>query len=327
MSLIERIDQVIELIGKLGRREAFGALQEVFGVIKAQPGLSETEVKRFFDMVTLVLLVYPRGMTIRISGVGAGNICEERLDFNDVYEAALDRTMEFLARNLVTHIDEYEPQGYLRAALRALAKEYSRERAQRRESVTVDNYDDTVEDETVNPERDLVQEETPAWLRAYDYVRDDKPDGEMFHSWFVGNLSRAELARLYGKTPAQVNTAILRIARQVFEQGRLYPLVASLVRLNDNGDIFWLWLKGLTAQQIGEKVAKSHWVVYKRLETMRRKFARLKSLGDPGRRFGAWLCGVSPELIRQADVRRVLETQGADLGLETAEFESTAVRA
>ena len=159
-------------------------------------------------------------------------------------------------------------------ALRALAKEYSRERAQRRDSVTVDNYDDTTEDEVVNPERDLVQEETPAWLGAYDYVRDDKPDGEIFHSWFVGNLSRAELARLYGKTPAQVNQSILRIARQVFEQGRLYPLVSSLVRLNDNGDIFWLWLKGLTAQQIGEKVAKSHWVVYKRLETMRHKFAR-----------------------------------------------------
>jgi hypothetical protein len=227
----------------------------------------------------------------------------------------------------VNHIDEYAPQAYLRAALRALAKEYARERAQRRESVTVDNYDDSVDDETVNPERDLVQEETPAWLQAYDYVRDDKPDGEMFHGWFVGNLCRAELARLYDKTPAQVNAAILRIARQTFEQGRLYPLVASLVRLDDNGDIFWLWLKGLTARQIGEKVAKSHWVVYKRLEAMRRKFARLKSLGDPGRRFGAWLCGVNPELIRQADVRRVLETRGAELGLEAAEFEPAAIKA
>ena len=327
MSLTERIDRVIGSIGKLGRREAFGALQEIFGIIKQQPGLSEAEVKRFFDMVTLVLLVYPRGMTIRISGAGAGSICEEKLDFNDVYEAALDRTMDFLARNLVNHIDEYEPQGYLRAALRALAKEYSRERAQRRESVSVDSYDDTVEDEVANPERDLVQEEAPAWLRAYDYVRDEKPDGEMFHGWFVGNLSRAELARMYRLTPAQVNAAILRVARQVFEQGRLYPLVASLVRQDDNGDIFWLWLKGLTAQQIGEKVAKSHWVVYKRLETMRRKFARLKSLGDPGRRFGAWLCGVNPALIRQADVRRVLEARGAELGLEAAEFEPATVGA
>lgn len=325
MSFIEQIDRVIRSIGKLSRREAFGALEEVFRTLKARPGLSESEVKRFFDMVTLVLLVYPRGMTIRISGAGAGSICEERLDFNDVYEAALDRTMEFLARNLLNHIDEYEPRQYLRAALRALAKEYARERTQRRDSITVDNYDDAAEDETANPERDLVQEETPAWLREYDYVRDDKPDGEMFHGWFVGNLSRAELARLYGKTPAQVNAAILRIARQDFEQGRLYPLVSSLVRLNDNGDIFWLWLKGLTAQQIGEKVAKSHWVVYKRLETMRRRFARLKNLGDPGRRFGAWLCGVSPELIRQADVRRVLEDQGAELGLEAAEFEPATV--
>jgi hypothetical protein len=320
MSLIEQIDRAIAGMGRLGRREAFAALQDVFARVKQQPSLGEAELKRFFDMVTLVFLVYPRGMTIRISGPKTGSICEEKLDFNDVYEAALDRTMDFLARNFLTHIDEYEPQQYLRAALRTLAKEYSRERAQRRESVPVDSFDETVEDEVVNPERDLAQEEAPAWLRAYDYVREDKPDGEIFHGWFVGNLARAELAAMYHKTPAQVNEAILRVARQTFEQGRLYPLVSSLVRLDENGDIFWLWLKGLTAQQIGEKVAKSHWVVYKRLETVRRKFARLRGLGRTGRRFGAWLCGVNPELIGQPDVRWVLERHGAELGLENSEF-------
>jgi hypothetical protein len=325
MSFIERIDQVIADVGNLSRREAFSALQDVFGAIRAQPGLSEAELKRFFDLVTLVFLVYPRGMTIRISGAKTGSIYEERLEFNDIYEAALDRTMDFLARNFLNHIEEYSPQQYLRAGLRTLAKEYSLERAHRGQEVTVDSsWDRTGEDEAASPERDLVQEEPPAWLRAYDYVRESKPDGEIFHGWFVGNLSRPELARLYGMTVAQVNQVILRIARQGFEQGRLYPLVSSLVRLNENGDIFWLWLKGLTAQQIGEKVAKSHWVVYKRLEAVRRKFARLKGLGEPGRRFGAWFCGVSPELIQQEEVRRLLKRHGAELGLEAGEFEPAA---
>jgi hypothetical protein len=321
MSFIERIDRIIAEAGKLGRREAFTALQDVFGLIKQQPGLSEPELKRFFDLVTLVFLVYPRGMTIRISGAKSGRICEERLEFNDAYEAALDRTLDFLARNFLNHIDEYSPRQYLRAALRTLAKEYALERQHRRESVAVDSFaDHAAEEETVSPERDLAQEEPPAWLKAYDYVRENKPDGEIFHSWFVGNLSRQELARLYALPLAQVNRAILGIARRVFEQGRLYPLVSSLVRLNENGDIFWLWLKGLTAQQIGEKVRKSHWVVYKRLEAVRRKFARLKELGEPGRRFGAWFCGVNPELIQQAEVRRLLERSGAELGLEAQEF-------
>lgn len=321
MSLIERIDRIIAEAGKLGRREAFTALQDVFGIIKQQPGLSEPELKRFFDLVTLVFLVYPRGMTVRISGAGSGRICEERLEFNDAYEAALDRTLDFLARNFLSHVDEYSPQQYLRAALRTLAKDYALERQHRRESVAVDAFTDpTGEEETVSPERDLAQEEPPAWLRAYDYVRETKPDGEIFHSWFVGNLSRPELAQLYGLSLAQVNRAILGIARRVFEQGRLYPLVSSLVRLNENGDIFWLWLKGLTAPQIGEKVRKSHWVVYKRLEMVRRKFARLKELGEPGRRFGTWFCGVNPELIQQPEVRRLLERSGAELGLEAREF-------
>lgn len=322
MSFIERLDRVIAEVGKLSRREAFTALQDAFGAIRELPGPSEAELKRFFDLITLVFLVYPRGMTIRISGAGSGSICEERLEFNDRYEAALDRTMDFLARNFLNHLDEYTPQQYLRAALRTLAKEYSLERAHQRESVAVDSFcDQPAEDGSVSEERDLAQEEPPAWLQAYDYIRENRPDGEIFHSWFVGNLSRRELARLYGLSPARVNQAILDIARRTFEQGRLYPLVSSLVRLSDNGDIFWLWLKGLTAQQIGEKVAKSHWVVYKRLEAVRRKFARLQAQGETGRQFGAWLCGVSPELIRQEKVHRLLEQHGAELGLEAGEFE------
>jgi len=340
-ALIRKIDEVIAGIGKLGRREAFEALQTTFGIIKESGTLSEQELRRFMDMVTLVLFVYPRGMRIRISGPKqAANAREEVLEFNDTYEAALGRTIEFLMRNFFDHLEEYDPQHYLRAALRALAKEYGRARAIQNETVAVDGLL-----ERVAPDEDGVAASTdsagrlasegglglsgadadaerPECMQRYESLLDNKPDGTIFYDWFVGNLSRIELAQLHGLSVEQVNETILRVARSGFENGRLFPLVSSLLHLKEDGDILWLALKGLTGEQIGRKVAQTHWVVYKRLEALRRRFARLREMGRPGRDFGEWLCGVRPELSQSAGVRQVLHEHGLEFGLIESDFES-----
>jgi hypothetical protein len=324
--LIEKTDKLIAGIGKLGRREAFESVQEVFGLIQQRRTLSEPELKRFMDLVTLVLLVYPRGMRIRLSGARPGaNAREERLDFNDNYEAALSRTIDFLARNFSTHVEEYTPLQYLRAALRELAKEYGRARTIQNESIEVDSISERValddegggEARTNEPRPEAFSQlSTPVPSPGYEYVLEYKPDGEIFYDWFVGNLSRRELAQLRHLSPEEVDQSILHIARSEFEHGRLYPLINSLVHLKVNGDILWLALKGLTGEQIGQKVALSHWAVYKRLGTMHRRFRRLRALGASGRAFGEWLCGVRPELGQTAEVRRILHEHGAEFGLE-----------
>jgi hypothetical protein len=320
--LLDRIDRLVAQVGRLGRREAFGALQDVFAEVKAHPALSRSEVTRFMDLVTLILLVYPRGLRIRISGARqTGRVRETRLEFNEHYETALERTMAFLARNFLNHIDEYEPQQYVRAVLRELAKEYAREHDERSHDVPVDAVLERVAPEgaaagALEPQPD----EAPVWLSDYDYIRTVQPDGALFYDWFVGTLSRQELVRLYGMTREQVDAALLRIARSAFERGRLYPLVSTLVRLAEDGDILWLSLKGLTGNQIGQKVAKSNWVVYKRLDLLRRRFARLREMGDAGRAFGAWLCGRPADVDQAALVRRVLHEHGAELGLDEKEF-------
>lgn len=320
-SLADRIDQAIGRIERLNRRAAFGELQAVFGAIQQRVRFSEAELKRYFDLLTLVLLVHPRGMRIRISGARSpGAVREERLDFNDFYEVALERTLEFLSRNLLRHLEEYTPLQYLRAVLRALAKEYALARTHQQASIPVDAILERVEPDEAWSGSELQTDDAPAYLKAYEYVLDVKPGGEVFYDWFVGDLSRREISALRGMTREEVDQAILGIARTEFEQGRLYPLVQSLISLEENGDILWLWLKGLTAEQIGEKVALSHWVVYKRPYAVRRKFARLRTLGSAGRQFGAWLCGMQPNLIQEPGVQAVLAQLGAELGLNQTEF-------
>ena len=288
-ALIRKMDRIIAQVGKLGRRAAFGALQEVFGLVKAHEPLSETEVKRYFDLVTLVLLVYPRGMTIRISGAGqTAGIREEYLRFDDNYEVALERTIDFLARNFLDHLEEYAPLEYLRACLRTLAKEYGIARMRQNESVPVGDAAEPAESEdgTLVYENEPAQEEAPAYLKEYEAVRDEKPDGELFYDWYVGTLSRRELAQLHGLTEDQIEVMILRTAAN-FEQGRLYPLVSWLIGLKEDGDILLLFSKGLTGEQIGQKVAKSHWLIYKRISGLRKRF---EQMGDAGRVMLTQMC-------------------------------------
>jgi hypothetical protein len=303
------MDALIAQMGKLGRREAFAAVEAAFGAIKACPAPSATEVNGFINLVHLVLLIYPRGMRIRVSGARqTANPHEVVLQFNDTYEAALDRTVDFLSRNFLGHIEKYAPRQYLRAALRALAKEYGNERATGNETVTVDELSPAADSEPA-------QDERPSYLKRYEYIGQDKSDGEIFYDWYVGSLSRRELAQLHGISVEQVNRVLLEVARERFEQGRFYPMVSWLVGMNVNGDVLWLWSKGLSPQQIADKVGKSRWVVYKRLEGIRLLMARLRARGEPGRAFGRWLCGIEPELYRRRDVRGILREFDSKLEL------------
>ena len=117
-----------------------------------------------------------------------------------------------------------------------------------------------------------------AWLERYERIRDDKPDGELFYDWFVGTLSRQELARLHGLTLPEVDAALLHASTR-FEHGRLYPLVKWLIEQAEDGDIFLLFTKGLSGEQIGEKVGKTNWTVYKRLNNVRKRVEELRAAG------------------------------------------------
>ena len=111
--------------------------------------LSEAETSEFIELVHLVLLQFARGETIRVSGPSQARELDVCLKYNDVYEAALYRAMEFLARNLFDHIEEYTPHQYLHAALRVLGKEYYR--------VLTDSYHtDSITEESATSERGRV---------------------------------------------------------------------------------------------------------------------------------------------------------------------------
>jgi len=142
-SLLAEMEQVITGFARLNRRSAYAALEAVFGDLKAkQETLSEAETSEFMELVHLVLLQFARGETIRVSGPKQARVLDVCLRYNDVYEAALYRAMEFLARNLFDHLEKYSPRQYLRAALRVLGKEYYR--------VLTDSYHtDSIPEESV----------------------------------------------------------------------------------------------------------------------------------------------------------------------------------
>ena len=55
------------------------------------------------------------------------------------------------------------------------------------------------------------------------------------------------------------------------------------------------------------------------VQAVRRKFAQLRDIGEPGRKFVAWLLGIQPELKDDPDVRQVLHDYGPGLGLTEPE--------
>jgi hypothetical protein len=266
-ALSEELVAALRQIAEMGRREAFAAVEELFSRMRDDRQFSAEELKQFFGLVWLVLQRHAPGMTIRITGrKQAAHPRDERLEGNEGFDLALDRTMQFLARNFTTHLEEYEPHRYVIAVLRALAKEYGLVRVAAVETLRISELPaagEVLEEQTPGIE-------PPAYLREYERVRDLGRDGEIFYDWFVGSMSRYELARLHRQSLEQIEETLLRVAG-AFEQGRLLALVNLLLNLREDGDMLLLFSKGLTGTQIGEKVGKSHWLVYKRLQAIRKR--------------------------------------------------------
>jgi len=312
-SLLAEMDRVIAGIADLNRRSAYAAIETAFGSLKAaRETLSEAETSEFIELVHLVLLQFARGETIRVSGPNQARGLDVCLKYNDVYEAALYRAMVFLARNLFDHVEEYSPHQYLHAALRILGKEYYQ--------VLTDSYHtDSILEESATSKDDesgaavfagpedsssradgVCSEESltvagpeaanPPANRAED-VAGQKAEQHIFYNWHDGNLSRLELTRLYGLTMDRVNQILLRIA-QTHENGRHYGMVKWLIEMGEDGDIIWLLSKGMTAADVGHKVHRNQWVVYKHRDAVLRRFKVLRLAGDDGRAFCARLFGL-----------------------------------
>ena len=67
--ILAEMDRVIAGIARLNRQSAYAALETVVGGLKERyETLSEAEVSEFAELVHLVLLQFPRGETIRVSG-------------------------------------------------------------------------------------------------------------------------------------------------------------------------------------------------------------------------------------------------------------------
>jgi hypothetical protein len=331
-SLVAEMDRVIAGIATLNRRSAYTALETAFGGLKAAcETLSEAETSEFTELVHLVLLQFARGETIRVSGPNQARELDVCLKYNDVYEAALYHAMEFLARNLFDHLEEYSPHQYLRAALRILGKEYYR--------ALVDSYHtDSIPEESATLREDELSTAAFAGPEALTVVGPETenprahPPGEvagrkveqqMFYNWYEGNLSRFELTRLYGLTMERVNQSLLRVAR-TYEAGRHYRMVKWLVEMGEDGDIIWLLSKDMTAADVGQKVHRNQWVVYKHRDAVRRRFAALRLTGAEGRAFCARLFGLETGAVRGEHFPQATRDWAAKVGLAELGTEAQA---
>jgi len=323
-ALLAEMERVIAGVAELDRRSAYAAIEAVFGELKAkQETLSEAETSEFIELVHLVLLQFARGETIRVSGARQSRELDVCLKYNDVYEAALYRAMEFLARNLFDHLEKYSRRQYLRAALRVLGKEYYR--------VLTDSYHtDSIPEESTalreddpgaaalaRPEEGLTVVGPGEHGRPAQLPEDAPGQGleqQMFYNWHDGNLSRLELARLYGLTMGRVNQALLRVAR-MHENGRHYGMVKWLIEMGEDGDIIWLLSKGMTAADVGQKVQRNHWVVYKHRDAVLRRFKVLRLAGDEGRAFCARLFGLQTDAAHEEHLPQAARDWAVKVGL------------
>jgi hypothetical protein len=335
-SLLAEMDRVIAEIGNLNRRSAYNALEAAFGGLKAASGgVGEAETSEFIELVHLVLLQFPRGETIRVSGSGQAQGLDVCLKYNDIYEAALYRAMEFLARNLFDHLEEYSPNQYLRAALRVLGKEYylALTDSYRTDSIPEESAalkeDEPSITSFVGPEesangagRDCSDEALTVVgpedgdhaARLPEDVAGPEAEQQMFYNWYEGNLSRFELTRFYGLTMDCVNQALLRVAR-AYEDGRHYGMVKWLIGMGEDGDIIWLLSKDMTAADVGQKVHRNQWVVYKHRDAVLRRFAALRLTGDAGRAFCARLFGLQTDAVRAGHIPQATRDWAAKVGL------------
>ena len=311
LSLLEELKRAIEDVARLarepvrgGRRaKAYAAFEAAVACVQSVRVVGETEFKHFRALVWQVLLEFSRGQTI-----GYARGLTERLDSKCFYEIAVYNTVDFLMTHFFHHKEKYNPYDYRWMALRQLAKEHAILR--KHEAQITSDMDRLPAPEASSPSK-IPDRATCA-------------EEDIFGSWHFGTMSRFELAQLLVMSVSRIEQVILDFAR-TFEGGRYYPIASSLIHLGMNGDIYLLRTKGLTAEQIGEKVGLGKWAVYKRLDDVRRAFARLNDFGVPGRKFGDWLSGSKAELIADPHVRQILHDYGSKIGLVESEFIKQAV--
>ena len=94
----------------------------------------------------------------------------------------------------------------------------------------------------------------------------------------------------------RVDRTILRVA-STYEGGRHYGMVKWLIEMGEDGDIIWLLSKDMTAADVGQKVHRNQWVVYKHRDAIRRRFEALGLTGADGRAFCARLFGLEPDSV------------------------------
>ena len=344
-SLLVEMERVISGIARLNRRSAYGELETVFAGLKATyETLSEAETSEFIELVHLVLLQFARGETIRVSGPNQARGLDVCLKYNDVYEAALYRAMEFLARNLFDHLEEYSPRQYLRAALRVLGKEYHRALMDSCHTDSIPEESAAVRDDELGsavfagPEESFSRASAACSAEALTVVGPEEAnppahlpedvvgqgvEQQLFYNWYEGNLSRFELMRLYGLTMDRVNQILLRVAR-AYEDGRHYGMVRWLVEMGEDGDIIWLLSKDMTAADVGHKVHRNQWVVYKHRDAVLRRFAALRLMGDEGRAFCATLFGLQADSVHREYLPQATQDWAVKVGLAEQETEAQA---
>jgi hypothetical protein len=92
-------------------------------------------------------------------------------------------------------------------------------------------------------------------------------------------------------------------------------MVKWLIELGEDGDIIWLLSKDMTAADVGQKVRRNQWVVYKHRDAVLRRFAALRLTGDEGRAFCARLFGLQPDSVHGEHVPQASRDWAAKVGL------------
>jgi hypothetical protein len=92
-------------------------------------------------------------------------------------------------------------------------------------------------------------------------------------------------------------------------------MVRWLVEMGEDGDIIWLLSKDMTAADVGQKVHRNQWVVYKHRDAVRRRFGALGLTGAEGRAFCARLFGLETDSVHREHFSQAAQDWAVKAGL------------
>jgi len=95
-----------------------------------------------------------------------------------------------------------------------------------------------------------------------------------------------------------------------------------LIEMGEDGDIIWLLSKDMTAADVGLKVQRNQWVVYKHRDAVLRRFKVLRLAGDEGRAFCARLFGLQTGAAKGKRVSQAARDWAVEVGLLEPETEA-----